>query len=66
MIGVGLDVRTALSAANANKPGFLERRVCAWRIYQDDQLSKAKSIRSLIVSYRNGAPVSLPRRGRSQ
>ena len=59
--GIGLeDVRNALSGTNANKPkGFLEQGDRQWQIHADDQAQKAAQYRSLIVSYRNGAPVQL-------
>ena len=59
--GIGLeDVRTILSGANANKPkGFLEQGERHWQIQADDQAKKAAQYRSLIVSYRKGAPVQL-------
>ena len=59
--GVGLeDVRNALSGTNANKPkGFLEQGDRHWQIHADDQAQKAAQYRSLIVSYRKGAPVQL-------
>ena len=59
--GIGLeDVRNALSGTNANKPkGSLEQGDRQWQIHADDQAQKAAQYRSLIVSYRNGAPVQL-------
>jgi multidrug efflux pump len=59
--GIGLeDVRNALSGTNANKPkGFVEQGERQWQIAADDQAQKAAQYRSLIVSYRNGAPVQL-------
>ena len=59
--GIGLeDVRNALSGTNANKPkGVVEQGERQWQIAADDQAQKAAQYRSLIVSYRNGAPVQL-------
>jgi len=60
-LGVGLDaVRTALGAANANRPkGALANAINTWAITDNDQIKVADSYRSLIVSYQNGAPVRL-------
>ncbi len=59
--GVGLeDVRAALSAANANSPkGAIEDDSHHWQIYSNDQARTASQYRSLVVAYRNGAPVRL-------
>jgi len=59
--GIGLDqVRTALSAANANHPkGQLADATHAWEISATDQLFKADEYRPLIIAYRHGAPVRL-------
>jgi multidrug efflux pump len=59
--GIGLDeVRSALSAANANRPkGQLADATTAWEIDATDQLLKADQYRPLIVAYRGGAPVRL-------
>src|SRR3989475_2528180 len=60
-LGVGLDtVRTALSAANANRPkGQVADPVNAWGIGANDQIFRADQYRKLIVAYKNGAPVRL-------
>ena len=60
-LGLGLDaVRTALAAANANRPkGELADAVNAWAIQSNDQIKTADKYRPLIVSYQNGAPVRL-------
>jgi hydrophobe/amphiphile efflux-1 (HAE1) family protein len=60
-LGVGLDtIRTALGAANANRPkGDLSGPINAWTINDTDQIFKADEYRNLIVSYSNGAPVRL-------
>ncbi len=59
--GVGLeDVRAALSAANANSPkGAIEDDSRHWQISSNDQARTASQYRSLVVAYRNGAPVRL-------
>ena len=59
--GIGLDtVRTALAAANANRPkGSVEDGDRHWQIYADDQAKKADQYLPLIVAYRNGAAVRL-------
>ena len=60
-LGLGLeDVRAVLAAANANSPkGTLSDDNRRWTLATTDQLLKAKQYRSLIVAYRNGAPVTL-------
>ncbi len=59
--GVGLeDVRAALAAANANSPkGAIENETNHWQIYDNDQSRVAKDYQSLVVAYRNGAPIRL-------
>ncbi len=59
--GIGLeDVRAALSAANANSPkGSVSDARRRWQIYSNDQARSAAEYRSLVVAYRNGAPVRL-------
>ncbi len=59
--GIGLDeVRTAISAANANRPkGTVEDGDRQWLIYADDQAKQASQYLPLIVAYRNGAAVRL-------
>ena len=62
-LGVGLDtVRTALGAANANRPkGQVANDVDAWTITANDQLMEADKYRDIIVAYnrQGGAPVRL-------
>jgi multidrug efflux pump len=60
-IGIGLDtVRTALGAANANRPkGEFSGAVNAWSIHANDQIFRADQYRNLIVTYKNGSPVRL-------
>jgi multidrug efflux pump len=59
--GVGMeDVRAALSAANAHSPkGAVENDRFRWQISSNDQAISAAQYRSLIVAYRNGAPIRL-------
>src|SRR5271154_2625023 len=51
--GVGLDaVRTALGAANANRPkGEVANAVNAWTINNNDQITHADDYRPLVVAY---------------
>jgi hydrophobe/amphiphile efflux-1 (HAE1) family protein len=58
-LGLGLeDVRTTLSNANANRPkGEIAGATHTESLSTTDQLLKAVQYRSLIVAYRNGAPV---------
>jgi multidrug efflux pump len=60
-LGIGLDaVRTALGAANANRPkGEVANAINAWAITDNDQIKQADKYRPLIVAYQNGAPVRL-------
>ena len=54
------DVRTVLSATNANRPkGSLEAGDHRWQIYANDQAKKAADYLPLVVAYRNGAAVKL-------
>jgi multidrug efflux pump len=59
--GISLaDVRSALSAANVNRPkGQLSGSDRTWEIRTNDQIFKAEEYRPLIVSYQAGAPVKL-------
>ena len=59
--GIGLeDVRAALGAANAHSPkGGIDVADQRYQIYANDQANDAEAYRSLIVAYRNGAPVHL-------
>jgi len=58
---VGLDdVRTAISANNANRPkGALESGDRHWQIQANDQVDKAADYQPMIVAYRNGAPIRI-------
>jgi multidrug efflux pump len=60
-LGLGLsDVRTALAAANANRPkGDLASNGRTWILRATDQLLKAADYQDLVVAYRNGAAVRL-------
>jgi len=59
--GIGLeDVRAALSSANAHSPkGSIDVGPLRYQLYDNDQASRADQYRSLVVAYRNGAPVRL-------
>jgi multidrug efflux pump len=59
--GIGLeDVRAALASANAHSPkGSIEVGDRHYQIYNNDQATAAAEYRSLIIAYRNGAPVRL-------
>jgi multidrug efflux pump len=59
--GIGLeDVRAALASANAHSPkGGIDVGDQRYQIYANDQANKADDYQSLIVAYRNGAPVHL-------
>jgi len=61
--GIGLDaVRTALGAANANRPkGEVSNGTNAWTVHDNDQITRADQYRPLIVAYnkQNGAGVRL-------
>ena len=59
--GIGLNqVAGALSATNANKPkGQLADDLRTWEIRTNDQLYRAREYKTLIVAYKNGAPVRL-------
>ena len=59
--GIGLeDVRAALASANAHSPkGGIDVGDQRYQIYANDQANKADDYKSLIVAYRNGAPVRL-------
>jgi multidrug efflux pump len=59
--GIGLeDVRAALANANAHSPkGGIDVRGQRYQIYANDQAYKADDYNSLIIGYRNNAPVRL-------
>jgi multidrug efflux pump len=58
---IGLeDVRAGLASANAHSPkGDIEVGDRHYQLYDNDQATTAAEYRSLIVAYRNGAPVRL-------
>lgn len=60
-MGVGLeDVRTALAAANTNRPkGQISDEKYSWSISSTDQLMTAAEYETLLVAWRNGAPIRL-------
>ena len=54
------EVRSALSAANANRPkGLVEDGERVWWIYANDQAREAAEYQPLVLAYRNGAAVRL-------
>jgi multidrug efflux pump len=59
--GIGLeDVRAALGSTNAHSPkGGIDVDNRRYQLYSNDQAKKAADYKSLIVAYRNGAPVRL-------
>jgi multidrug efflux pump len=59
--GIGLeDVRAALASANAHSPkGGIDVAGQRYQIYANDQATRAADYKSLILAYRNGAPVHL-------
>ncbi|HEV2268002.1 MAG TPA: efflux RND transporter permease subunit [Steroidobacteraceae bacterium] len=59
--GIGLeDVRAAIAAANANAPkGAIDGPQRRYQIYVNDTATTPEQYRSLIIAYRNGAPVRL-------
>jgi multidrug efflux pump len=58
---IGLEsVRAAIAAANANSPkGSIDVGDRRWQIYTNDQSRTAAEYQSLIIAWRNGAPVRL-------
>jgi multidrug efflux pump len=59
--GIGLeDIRAALASANAHSPkGEIEAGDRHYQIYDNDEATVAADYKSLIIAYRNGAPVRL-------
>ena len=54
------DLRTTLASANVNQPkGNFDGPSRAYTVNANDQLQSADQYRSLIVAYKNGAPVRL-------
>ena len=60
-LGLGLeDVRTALTQNNINAPkGSFDGARQSYAIGANDQIQTAKEYRSVVIAYRNGAPVRL-------
>jgi len=60
-LGIGLaTVRTALGAANSNRPkGEVANAVNAWAVTSNDQIKAASQYSPLVVAYNNGAAVRL-------
>jgi len=60
-MSVGLEtLRAAVAAQNANQAkGSLDNGQKMWMIRANDQLTKAKNYKNLVIAYRNGAPVRL-------
>ncbi len=58
---IGLeDVRTTINQTNVNRPkGVMEDGAERWQILANDQARTAADYMPLIVSYRNGAPVTI-------
>jgi multidrug efflux pump len=59
--GIGIDqIATTLQNANANRPkGEIAGIRNAWQLTTTDQLFKAKEYKTLVVAYRNGAPIRI-------
>ncbi len=59
--GIGLeDVRAAISAANANSPkGAVDDNARRYQVYVNDTATTPEQYQSLIIAYRDGAPVRL-------
>ncbi len=54
------DVRNLLVTATANTPkGSIDGTRQSFTIYANDQLTKSKDYKNLVIAYRNGAPVRL-------
>jgi multidrug efflux pump len=60
-LGLSLaDVRTAITAANANRPkGILSDKERYWTISATDQLLHAEDYGALVIAFRNDAPIRL-------
>lgn len=59
--GIGFeDVRAALASTNAHTPkGFIDEGNKRYQIATNDQAPKAKDYESIVIAYRNNAPVML-------
>jgi multidrug efflux pump len=66
--GIGLEqVRTVLSAANANTPkGHLPGDLRMWEVSANDQIFQASDYEPLVVAYRNGSAVRVSDVGLAQ
>jgi multidrug efflux pump len=66
--GIGLEqVRTVLSAANANTPkGHFSDGHRMWEVGANDQIFKASDYEPLVVAYRNGSAVRISDVGQAQ
>lgn len=54
------DVRKAITLTNVNQPkGQLKNHAHSWEIMNNDQIFDAQSYKSVIVTYKNNAPVRL-------
>ncbi len=54
------DVRTMLVNSSTNSPkGVIDGDKKSFNIFANDQITKAKEYRDLVVAYRNGAPIRL-------
>jgi len=64
--GIGLeDVRNTITQSNTTRPkGEIEQAGRRWQVQANDQARKAADYAPLIVSYRNGAPVTIADLGR--
>jgi multidrug efflux pump len=60
-MGIGLeDIRTALAAANANRPkGAIEGDGLRYQLYANDQGRRSADYQDTVIAYRNGAAVRL-------
>src|SRR6202049_4802675 len=66
--GIGFEqIRTALSAANANTPkGHFSDGLRMWEVGANDQIFKASDYEPLVVAYRNGSAVRISDIGQAQ
>lgn len=64
--GIGLeDVRATITQSNTTRPkGEIEQAGRRWQVQANDQARKAADYAPMIVSYRNGAPVTIADLGR--
>ncbi len=60
-MSLGLEaLRSAVAAQNANQAkGSMDDGSKMWMVRANDQLTKAKDYKNLVIAYRNGAPVRL-------